>query len=130
MRCFYHPEHNAVGICSSCHRGICIECAREIGKSLACAQKCEEDVTIDEVRIPTIDGIRAQLNDGQSLPFIFGPVGLLILSWSVPPAILLHNREVVIFIIFGVMYLLIVVLSLANQYFRKRRRQNSSRHVQ
>ena len=42
MNCFYHPETVAVGLCKSCSRGICPDCATDIGTGLACKDKCEE----------------------------------------------------------------------------------------
>jgi len=43
MRCFYHLDREAVGVCKSCQRGICQECATDIGKGIACKAHCEED---------------------------------------------------------------------------------------
>lgn len=127
MRCFYHPERNAVGICSSCHRGICDECAKEIGKSLACSGNCEEDVGIDEAHVPTEDTIRAQEKDKQSAVMIFGIGGLLILSWSVPLAVILHSRDVGIFILWGIIFLLAAGLTLIQRDSAKRRRAGITR---
>ncbi len=31
-------------MCRSCGRGLCAECAAEVGLALACRQRCEEDV--------------------------------------------------------------------------------------
>jgi len=44
MNCFYHPTVVAVGICKSCGKGLCQECAVDLGKGLACKGHCEEDV--------------------------------------------------------------------------------------
>ena len=44
MNCFYHPEAAAVGVCKSCYRGLCRECAVEFPRGLACRGRCEEDV--------------------------------------------------------------------------------------
>ena len=44
MRCFNHPEKEAVGICKSCQRGLCPECATDLGHGLACAGKHEQEV--------------------------------------------------------------------------------------
>ncbi len=44
MRCFYHANLEAIGICKSCQRGLCRECAVEMDKGLACQGRCEEDV--------------------------------------------------------------------------------------
>ena len=43
MNCFYHPGAVAVGICKSCGKGICHECAHDLGKGLACRGRCEDD---------------------------------------------------------------------------------------
>jgi hypothetical protein len=42
MRCFYHQEKEAVGTCKSCGKGVCVECAVDLGKGLACRSRCEE----------------------------------------------------------------------------------------
>jgi hypothetical protein len=42
MRCFYHQDKEAVGTCRSCGKGVCIECAVDLGKGLACRSRCEE----------------------------------------------------------------------------------------
>ena len=35
MKCFYHQEKDAVGICKNCNRGLCNECLTEYDKGLA-----------------------------------------------------------------------------------------------
>ena len=42
MRCFYHQDKDAVGSCKSCGKGLCLECAVDLGKGLACRGRCEE----------------------------------------------------------------------------------------
>jgi hypothetical protein len=42
MRCFYHKDKDAVGSCKSCGKGLCVECAVDLGKGLACRGRCEE----------------------------------------------------------------------------------------
>ena len=44
MRCFYHQDKEAVGSCKSCGKGLCPDCAADVGKGLACRGQCEEDV--------------------------------------------------------------------------------------
>lgn len=44
MNCYYHPAVVALGNCKSCHKGLCLECAADVGKGLACKGSCEEDV--------------------------------------------------------------------------------------
>lgn len=43
MKCFYHQDRDAVGVCKSCERGVCSECAVDLGKGLACKDRCEDD---------------------------------------------------------------------------------------
>ncbi len=44
MRCFYHPEAEAVGVCRACGRGLCAESAAETAGGLACRGRHEEEV--------------------------------------------------------------------------------------
>ena len=44
MHCFYHQDKEAVGVCKSCGKGLCPDCAAEVPKGLACRGRCEEDV--------------------------------------------------------------------------------------
>jgi hypothetical protein len=44
MRCFYHHDKEAVGSCKSCDKALCVECAVDLGKGLACRNRCEESV--------------------------------------------------------------------------------------
>src|SRR5258707_363132 len=42
MRCFYHQDKEAVGLCKSCAKALCAECAVDLGTALACRNRCEE----------------------------------------------------------------------------------------
>jgi hypothetical protein len=44
MKCFYHPQIDAVAICKNCSKGICFECAVDVGNGVACKGKCEAEV--------------------------------------------------------------------------------------
>lgn len=44
MHCFNHTEKEAIGICKTCQRGLCPDCATDLGHGLACAGKHEKDV--------------------------------------------------------------------------------------
>jgi hypothetical protein len=44
MKCFYHPQSDAVGTCKHCHRGVCRECAAERMDGIACLGRCEASV--------------------------------------------------------------------------------------
>ena len=44
MKCFYHPDRDAVAMCKSCNRGLCLDCSADIPPGVACRDKCEADV--------------------------------------------------------------------------------------
>ena len=44
MKCFHHPERDAVAVCKSCHRGLCPDCAADVPPGVACRGKCEDEV--------------------------------------------------------------------------------------
>lgn len=44
MHCFNHPDKAAIGICKSCQRGLCNDCAADLGHALACKHKHEQEV--------------------------------------------------------------------------------------
>ena len=43
MLCYVHQDRQAVGICKSCHKGLCPECAVEVTNGLACKGTCENE---------------------------------------------------------------------------------------
>ena len=44
MNCYRHPNISAVGICKTCFKAVCPECATDVGNGLACKGSCEEKV--------------------------------------------------------------------------------------
>jgi len=44
MKCFYHPAVDAVAICKNCNKGLCVECAKDVGNGMACIGRCEAEV--------------------------------------------------------------------------------------
>ena len=44
MKCYYHNESDAVGTCKSCGKGLCPDCAADVGNGIACKNHCEEEV--------------------------------------------------------------------------------------
>ncbi|MBU4189689.1 MAG: hypothetical protein KJ886_01655 [Candidatus Thermoplasmatota archaeon] len=32
MKCFYNPTRDAVGVCKNCGKGLCAECAVDVGR--------------------------------------------------------------------------------------------------
>jgi hypothetical protein len=44
MKCFYHQERDAVAVCKNCNKGVCAECASDLGHGIACKGRCESKV--------------------------------------------------------------------------------------
>ena len=44
MHCFNHPDNVAVGLCKCCSRGLCADCAADLGHGLACRDRHEQQV--------------------------------------------------------------------------------------
>ena len=44
MNCFYHPQTVAVAVCKNCSKGLCGDCASDVGNGMACKNKCEPEV--------------------------------------------------------------------------------------
>jgi hypothetical protein len=47
MKCYYHPQVDAVAICKHCQRGLCADCALEVSGGMACKNgllNCPEEV--------------------------------------------------------------------------------------
>lgn len=44
MHCFNHPQQAAIGICKGCHKGLCNDCAIDLGHGLACKGEHEDMV--------------------------------------------------------------------------------------
>jgi hypothetical protein len=87
MRCFYHPDAEAVGICKSCQKGLCAESAVDFGDGLAC-QGCEERVRALNASLGTADAMAASWSAfmGMGMLFVgglFAAFGLFVLvAWD------------------------------------------------
>jgi hypothetical protein len=46
MKCFRHPQSDAVGACKHCFKGTCSECSKDTGVGIACSPQCEEEVRL------------------------------------------------------------------------------------
>ena len=44
MHCYRHNPVPAVGLCKTCFKALCPECAVDIGNGLACQGECEQKV--------------------------------------------------------------------------------------
>ncbi|MBF0531689.1 MAG: hypothetical protein HQL23_01165 [Candidatus Omnitrophica bacterium] len=46
MKCFNHPNAEAVGVCKGCGKGLCLACAKDSEYGLSCAGKCETELKL------------------------------------------------------------------------------------
>jgi hypothetical protein len=44
MKCFQHPQADAVGSCKFCLKGVCSQCGKDTGIGLACSAPCESEI--------------------------------------------------------------------------------------
>ena len=71
MKCSIHQETDAIGVCSNCHKGVCVSCSLELAKKLYCHQ-CANEVFND---IASSNEVEASY---YWLPALFGLPGGLI----------------------------------------------------
>jgi hypothetical protein len=45
MNCYRHQSLSAVGTCKTCNKGLCPDCAFDVGNGLACRGQCEAKVS-------------------------------------------------------------------------------------
>jgi cation transport ATPase len=83
MKCFYHPEQDAVGMCPQCGKAACRDCMKEVGGGILCkgciAQRLQgvqaESKAVQQDRQATIDGAQRKLKIAKivfGVFFIFG----------------------------------------------------------
>lgn len=44
MKCFNHPDIDAVGLCKQCNKGLCVDCITDLGDGIACKNLHEDEV--------------------------------------------------------------------------------------
>ena len=115
MKCFYHNDKDAVGICKSCKKGLCIDCAVDLGKGLACKNYCEEDVKrlidISQENIQyasnTSKFLQSKKTGRPNISKLFIVVGIIITLCGILPGMPLFP-----FFCIGVLFLLYGIISL------------------
>lgn len=74
MNCYKHNDNSAIGICKYCMKGLCTECAVEIGNTLSCKNSCENQVE----KINTSQKNQSIIQPYAKAAQKIGPLGLLI----------------------------------------------------
>jgi len=44
MKCFTHSQVDAVGSCKYCSKGMCVQCAKDLGIGIVCSEPCEAEI--------------------------------------------------------------------------------------
>ena len=84
MKCFNHHNQDAVGVCKSCLKGICSECATDIGGGITCSDECE-NIARDNIRLVknTVDAQRDFKKGGAYLaPLYFFLMGAAFIGFG------------------------------------------------
>ncbi len=83
MKCFYHPNESAVGVCKACSKGLCPDCTADLGHGIACKNKHEpraED--LEFMTIKNIKAFRAVKKFPLSGVLFNGVMGLIFLGFG------------------------------------------------
>ena len=106
MKCFYHTDRDAVGICKACNKGICRECAEDLGHSIACKNSCiEKAECIEHIIDNNSVTFKTHSKNVFFMPSFFGFMGAVMLVVGLQKSDLM-NFSVVMglgFIFFGVL---------------------------
>jgi len=74
VKCYAHPEKEAVGVCRECGKGICEACAVEVSGRLYC-RACIGKVKVEERRVAKPERATV-ITVASILFFVFGALGI------------------------------------------------------
>jgi hypothetical protein len=78
MRCFNHPDREAVGLCKACNKGLCAACTTDLDHGLACKNKHEAAVQLLENLITRSAKVYSVTPKSRFIaPLFYGFVGLI-----------------------------------------------------
>jgi hypothetical protein len=81
MLCFIHQDREAVGACKACAKGLCPECAIDLGHGLACKGVHEEAVNLQHsIFLVTARAVTAAPRNVYITPAFIGAMGV-IFAW-------------------------------------------------
>lgn len=97
MKCYVHPDLDAIGTCTNCGKVVCSTCAIEVGGKVVC-KNCAQNIANKQVS-PAMAANRKE------------PLFSLILSFFIPGLGQLYNGDTTKGIILIVIWLLSIVLT-------------------
>jgi len=118
MKCFNHPEKDAVGICKNCNKGLCKECAVEVDNGISCKGKCEEElIFLNQLMLRNKGVLKKTSQSLYTSSFIYFAMGLTFSGFGfyteIPPL------KPFFFIVGGVMVMAGVLTALSGRKFKK-----------
>lgn len=109
MRCYNHPSVEAVGTCKACSKGLCMECAADLGHGLACKSSHIAEVENLNALITSSTRITTTNTRGKFLaPAFYGFMGLTFLGYG-----LMSTRASIFGIVMGIGFLAFAIFTLA-----------------
>jgi hypothetical protein len=58
MKCFNHPDQDAVAQCRACSKGLCRPCSQEGTGGIACSETCREELVASQRYIQDVQEVR------------------------------------------------------------------------
>jgi hypothetical protein len=105
MRCFNHPDIEAVGVCKVCQKGLCHDCAADLGHSIVC--KGRHEAQAQAIQSLLLRSRRIQKTAGRAkyvTPVFFACMGAIFVAFGLRDTSAASNF---------VLYLGIVVIAFA-----------------
>jgi hypothetical protein len=111
MNCFNHPDQAAIGTCKACSKGMCADCAVDLGSGLACKGAHEQRVKDLEMIISSnAKAYRSAPRNMFLMPVFFVFMGLVFAGYSLYNGRPMSHVSVVMgggFIVFGILNFLV-----------------------
>jgi hypothetical protein len=83
MKCYRHHDRDAIGVCKSCNKGLCSDCAADIGNGIACKNSCEQAVRdLNEIISKSKSVYQKNSSTYYRMAVIYGLIGLFFIIYS------------------------------------------------
>ena len=113
MKCFYHRAADAVALCKSCSRGLCLDCAADVPPGTACRGRCEGEVrSINEMLErgkSAYQKVGRQNRRNATMMFLMGSIFTVL---GVLPVIVSGNYSASFLAVLGLMFIFWSLLTL------------------
>jgi hypothetical protein len=109
MNCYSHTESIAIGICKSCNKAVCKDCAIDTGLGLACAEECVKEVNDYNLTMKKAKQLYGLGEGGQKIPtgiLLFWAIGAIIFGTGVYRYIAYEKLDFISLLMGGVFLIL------------------------